>query len=719
MSIDLINRDFQQQIDSSIQKLLDDIADFEFITPNGLLFKMSDINKKVPVYLDNEKIRIEESDMTWEELIKTIDRMEHEKAFLEHKKNRTHEESNRYEYLFVPIRQLKEARNNHLNHNPHPSPSDRITIKSETILRGYYTHKGKNHCPEIVLLMETLGNNRYNARSVATTLVHEMFHAFYDYDLRQNDKNLPFVEEPLTEYAMLKFVEALAKKDEKYEDMFRSAKNDVLRKKYSLGITHYGFGYCLWECEDKLGKTLENIHWIEVFHDAKYKISDSTPEYNEYARPFRQGLYPFRNEQYQMELLRVVLLNALLYTNSVQLPLPGNGSMSVTWEECVPGSYWALDGNTLYFDGDFSEQAFQYLLHDIEHKLFSHHSHKISSWEDLYHLNNITQIVLWDHFICDDFYHINDLFSSLSSKNNDIVRLSVSPRNLHLVEIDGSIYDASKTTLFYCLYLATQIDIPETVKMIGRKAFHNCKSLRHVKIPNGIEEIPDGVFYYCESLEDEVVVNHKLLCIPRTVTKFEVPDNVIEICSGAFAHCNKLQHLTIPPGIEEISAVFGDCEVLEDEVIFKHKLLCVPKTATEYVIANDVEEIDWWAFYHCLSLKHVTILSGIKKISSFAFCACKNLESVTIEGGVEEIGIFAFGGCALKEAILPASLNKIHIGAFSECPMQTLTFKGITPPEVREPFDSKHLQQGCTIHVPAGSIDNYKKVFPDYTIVEY
>lgn len=57
MSITLIARDFQQQINSSIQDLLDDIADFEFITPNGLLFKMSDINKRVPIYLDNEKSR--------------------------------------------------------------------------------------------------------------------------------------------------------------------------------------------------------------------------------------------------------------------------------------------------------------------------------------------------------------------------------------------------------------------------------------------------------------------------------------------------------------------------------------------------------------------------------------------------------------------------------------------------------------------------------------
>ena len=608
MSITLINRDFQRKIDSSIQKLLDVISDFEFITPNGLLFKMSDINKRVPVYLDNKKSRVEESEMTWEELNSFLDKLENEMEYLENKKNRTHEESNRYEYLFAPIRKLRKAREEHLKNTPNPSPSDKITIKSETILTGYYTHHGKDHCPEIVLLMETLGNNRYNAQSVATTLVHEMFHAFYDYDLRPNDKIIPFVEEPLTEYAMLKFVEALAKKDDQYEDLFRLAKNDVRRKKHSIGIAHYGFGYYLWECEDKSGKTLENIHWIEVFRDAKYKVSDSSPEYNEYARPFRQGLYPFGNEQYQMELLRVVLLNALLYANGVQLPLPDNGNLSVVWEELCPGTFWAVDGNALYLNGDFSNRSYYSKKWADDHP-----RHVTSPWEDLNHLNNITQLVLWDDFICDDFRHINRLSSHLSFRNNNIVRLTVSPRNLHFVEIEGSIYDAAKTTLFHCFRSATQIDIPDGVKEIGFTAFSDCCSLRHLTIPNSMEIIPNEVF--------------------------------------------------------------RDCKLLEDEIIFKETLFCVPKTAKEYVVPRGVSKFDYHAFTSCTVLRHVTIPDGIVEISH---------------------------------------------RTFHECPMEMLTFKGKTPPKVYySPFNQEDLQHGCVIHVPAGSKDNYKKVFPNHAIIEY
>ena len=712
MSITLINRDYQQKVDSSIQKLLDDISGFEFITPNGLLFKMSDINRTVPIYLDNEKSRIEENEMTWRELNSSIDRLEYEKEYLKNKENRTREESQRFEYLFGPIRQLKEAREDHLEKNANPSPSDKVTIKKEIILKGYYTHHGRSHCPEIVLLMETLGNECYNAESVAITLIHEMFHAFYDYELRRNAPCIPFVEEPLTEYAMLKFVEALAKKDNGYDSMFRSAKNEVLWKKLSFGLAHYSFGYFLWESEGKSGKTLENIHWIEVFRDAKYRISDSSLDYNEYVRPFRQGLYPFGNEQYQMELLRVVLLNALLYANGVRLPLPENGNLSVVWKECGSNSHWAVDGNTLYLDGDFSRRALSYRSHDI---FFHHHSQDTSSWEDLYGLKKITQLVLWDHFISDYFYQINHLLSHLSFRNGP-VHIMVSPRNVDYVEIDGSIYDASKTTLFHCLASATQIDIPDGVKEICSSAFFDCSSLRHLTIPDSMEIIPDGAFRDCELLEDDIIFDKKLLCVPKNATEYVVPNGVREFDYYAFYHCGALQHVTIPQSVEEIpDGTFHACESLEDEIVFKECLHCVPRTAEQYAIPDNVKEISSDAFDDCTALRRVRIPSSIIEINTGTFFDCQNLVTVTIEEGLEEIGYNTFHGCALTKVILPASLNKMNSGAFANCPLQALTFKGVTPPEVDEP---NNLQHECILYVPAGSKDKYKIVFPNHSIVE-
>ena len=103
---------------------------------------------------------------------------------------------------------------------------------------------------------------------------------------------------------MLKFVEKLAKKDKKYSKLFDDAKKMVCKKQYSLGIAHYGFGYYLWEYEQKYGAS---INWIDTFRNAKYKIAESQQEYKNYAAAFEQGIYPFWDEFRQMKLLQVLL----------------------------------------------------------------------------------------------------------------------------------------------------------------------------------------------------------------------------------------------------------------------------------------------------------------------------------------------------------------------------------------------------------------------------
>ena len=705
MSIVCTPRDYTKHLNKDIQKLLDDISDFVFTTPDGQVFKMSDINKNVPIYLDLKETRIEEHEITWQELCDRLDSLEKEYT---HLKEMSYDEcdaedSQRRCFLsdMVPI--IKHIKEKYLKDHPNPSPNDIVPISQKITVNGYYTRNGKSHNPEIVLLMETLGNERWNDDDVAFTLVHEMFHAFYDCDLSKADKSLPYVEEPLTEYAMLKFMEALAKNDPKYNDLLDKAQRNVQNKQFSLGMAHYGFGYYLWKYENESGMTLNNILWIDEFRKAKYSISDSTPEYKEYAIPFRQGFYAFIDEFHQMELLRVILLNA----NGAQLPLPQKNPLprGIRWKKCGLNAYYAVSGDTLYLDGAFLENSelFPFDRHVIHDKLFrSIH-------------RGIHKIVLWDHFICDDFWCFKHyLFYS------DHIRVEFSSRNFYYSEINGAIYDATKTALLCCPKDATNFQIPDGVKLISRSAFDDCRVLQHVHIPASVEEIPDGAFSHCEALENEIVFKQRLLYVPETATEYVIPNEVKEIGSRAFDDCRSLQHVHIPASVKKISdGAFSDCESLEDEIVFEQRLLCVPRTATEYVIPNNVKEIGTCAFDGCKVLKKVTIPGSVKEIPYHTFSDCKNLESVTINEGLEKIGNGAFRGCRLTDVTLPASLKEIDSWAFFECPMQTLTFKGANPPETDEPFETEYLRATCTIRVPAGSKSGYAKIFPDHTIAEY
>lgn len=768
MSIKVQSRDYKDPLHSEIQSLLDAISNFEYVLPSASVFKMSDINKKVPIYLDLKESRVEKYEMTWQELNDRIKELEYEQRCLLDGLYKTEEEAIRCEYLYVIIRELKEKRDQYQQNNPIPSPDDMVPVCEETKLRGYYTRNGKSHNPEIVLLMETLDNDSYGANQVAITLIHEMFHAFYDYDLRKKDNYIPFVEEPLTEYAMLKFLEALSESDSTYRGLFDDAKKDVQWKQYHPGVAHYGFGYLLWNHERKIGETLKGIHWVEAFRNDKFKVSDSTPEFKEYAQPFRCGLYPYKEEQHQRELLGAILLNA----NGAKLPLPAKDTVSfgIPWKQFRPNAYCAMANNTLYLDGDFmslTASACGRFYEDLRHFF-------LESFQ-LPH-GSITRIVLWDHFICNDFCFIKHLASLFFNMEASI---EVSPRNYYHTEMDGVVYDAPKTVLYYCPDAMTELWVPKQVKRIGNGAFAFCNQLKHIYNVDGIEDCPRNAFKDCEALDEEIVVNHrlvwvpnsatscqipddvrtidstafkyceklqtldmpdgnvripedafedckslkkevvfnrKLLCVPKNRMYYTIPDGVKEVCGNAFKHCIALKKVTIPDSVEIIpDHTFDDCSSVTHEIVFNQKLMCAPKTGGDYVIPDDVRDIDNHAFDNCTWLRHVTIPGTIKEIPGYVFHDCQFLRSVTIGEGVEKIGYRAFEGCKLSDVTLPASLKELDAWAFRECPLQTLTFLGTTPPKkTGAPVVEYGDDYICLVRVPKGSKAAYEKLFPDF-----
>ena len=69
----------------------------------------------------------------------------------------------------------------------------------------------------------------------------------------------------------------------------------------------------------------------------------------------------------------------------------------------------------------------------------------------------------------------------------------------------------------------TSIEIPNSVTSIGDYAFYNCLSLTSVDIPNSVTSIGDYAFYNCSSL-----------------TSVDIPNSVTSIGSSAFVYCDSL-----------------------------------------------------------------------------------------------------------------------------------------------------------------------------------
>jgi hypothetical protein len=154
--------------------------------------------------------------------------------------------------------------------------------------------------------------------------------------------------------------------------------------------------------------------------------------------------------------------------------------------------------------------------------------------------------------------------------SNDVVRVRVDPsitsipasafegrKKLTEVELCEGLVEIGDRAFMYCNHSITKINIPASVRWIRNHAFSN--SLRtHIRLHDGIESIGVGAFDNCIFTNFRVpplitVIPNYMSYICRSMFSLELPDNTREIGSYAFGYCWCLRNVAIPP-----NAVVGD-----------------------------------------------------------------------------------------------------------------------------------------------------------------
>ena len=141
----------------------------------------------------------------------------------------------------------------------------------------------------------------------------------------------------------------------------------------------------------------------------------------------------------------------------------------------------------------------------------------------------------------------------------------------------------------------------------------------------------------------------------------DIPDSVTLIGDEAFAYNKRLKSGYIGEGASEIYYPFVECSNLKlitvtalnpyfktvDNVLYTSDLktlLCYPagKVDARFVIPEGVETIESKAFYMASNLKHVIISDTVRSIKSSAFYQCVNIETLVFGSALEEIRSWAF-----------------------------------------------------------------------------
>ena len=140
--------------------------------------------------------------------------------------------------------------------------------------------------------------------------------------------------------------------------------------------------------------------------------------------------------------------------------------------------------------------------------------------------------------------------------------------NLVTVTLNDGLEEIGEAAFYFCNTLR-EIDMPRSVKKIKMSAFGFCGGLTRVKLDEGLEEIEERAFFFCESLREIVVpryvkvIKEKAFGFCRVLTRVKLDEGLEEIEARAFYNCESLREIAIPRSVRVIrEGVFSCCQAL-------------------------------------------------------------------------------------------------------------------------------------------------------------
>ena len=262
----------------------------------------------------------------------------------------------------------------------------------------------------------------------------------------------------------------------------------------------------------------------------------------------------------------------------------------------------------------------------------------------------------------------------------------------------------------YCTGL-TSVTIPESLTHVDYRAFYNCVGLTAVHITDlaawcKIEFQWDDV----SSSSNPLFYAHHLYLNGEEMTDLVIPDGVTSICRYAFDNCTGLTSVIIPEGVTRISSeAFRSCGNL-----------------TSVTIPPSVTTIESYAFIWCFNLNavHISDLAAwcgnsFHHSCLFAYGAHfylkgEEVKDLVIPEGVAGIGNGTFEDYSyLTSVTIPKSVTTIGENAFNGCKNLTDVYchaDSVPSTEAWVFYDTPIAS--ATLHVPAGSIEEYKTTSP-------
>ena len=225
------------------------------------------------------------------------------------------------------------------------------------------------------------------------------------------------------------------------------------------------------------------------------------------------------------------------------------------------------------------------------------------------------------------------------------------------------------------------VEMPDSLRYIGRGAFETNTYLDNVVIPDGVEVVRDGAFQGCTFLRDLDIgegvgqIGREAFARCTQLATVTVPESVRSIGDAAFSNCWRLLSVKLPLGLETAgTGMFAACKGLTGVTMPAHQFTAARLFEERYAALESVTVAEGEtnlcanAFAGCSALANVSLPGSLVSIGNEAFQWCTSLAGIELPGALERIGERAFLGCsALKAIAVPDSVTELGAGAFKSC----------------------------------------------------
>ncbi len=315
----------------------------------------------------------------------------------------------------------------------------------------------------------------------------------------------------------------------------------------------------------------------------------------------------------------------------------------------------------------------------------------------------------------------------LSEKNNIVIPGEINGKKITVI--------GEKSIISTTVYNLT---LGEGIEIIEANAFINNRQIKNLTLPDSLKIIGEKAFYDLTTLEKvsggKNVEEYGASCFERCLelTEFTMSEKVRVIGNKAFSHC-KLTALVFPETLENVGyEAFNSCSALSsirflgEDIDFAGKAFSSCYKLEEIVLPKDITEIPSGMFSGCTGLKEFTVPETVGVIGASAFFSCKSLTEILLHENIKAIGDSAFGYCeGLKTVKLNDSIESIGENAFGNCiSLESIEFPaGITELGKKTFYDCAALKEvtflGEVTNIPEKifySCENLERVNSEGTI---